>query len=63
MTTTTDKIVGLVKERLGRMGGYKKGPGGYCVCPKCGAKIKHSVGTPCYKQKCPECGEKMTREL
>ena len=31
----------------GRMGGpYKAGPGGQCVCPKCGATAAHAVGQP-----------------
>lgn len=42
-------------------GGFNMGPGGECVCPKCGAKASHQRGTPCYKQKCPQCGEAMTR--
>jgi len=46
----------------GRMGGFAAGPGGSCVCPKCGEKVQHKIGTPCYKQKCPKCGSSMTRE-
>jgi len=45
----------------GRMGGFALGPGGYCVCPKCGYKTTHATGTPCYRQKCPKCGSQMTR--
>lgn len=45
----------------GRMGGAAAGPGGQCVCPKCGHKIKHQIGTPCYKTKCPKCNTQMTR--
>ncbi|RLI98307.1 MAG: hypothetical protein DRO99_01000, partial [Candidatus Aenigmatarchaeota archaeon] len=39
----------------------KKGDGGveYCVCPKCGYKMKHERGTPCNQFKCPECGTPM----
>ena len=46
----------------GRMGGFAAGPGGYCVCPKCGYKVEHQVGIPCYQQKCPKCGSPMIRE-
>jgi hypothetical protein len=43
-------------------GGYGAGPGGNCVCPKCGEKVTHQVGTPCYEIACPKCGSPMTRE-
>ena len=47
----------------GRMGGpYQAGPGGDCVCPKCGAKVPHIVGQPCNTRNCPQCSTKMTRE-
>jgi predicted DNA-binding protein (UPF0251 family) len=46
----------------GRMGGFAAGPGGSCVCPKCGHKASHQLGAPCYQQKCPKCGSAMTRE-
>jgi len=46
----------------GRMGGFAAGPGGQCVCPKCGTKATHKIGIPCIQQKCPKCGSKMTRE-
>jgi hypothetical protein len=46
------------------MGGNRPGagPGGACVCPSCGARLPHQVGTPCYNLSCPKCGAKMTRE-
>lgn len=49
--------------RAGRMRGTRPGagPGGYCVCPSCGAKVPHQVGTPCYNISCPKCGTKMVR--
>lgn len=47
----------------GRMGGSKAaGPDGYCVCPKCGQKVEHTTGKPCYEIKCPKCGTQLTRE-
>lgn len=47
----------------GRMGGSKAaGPGGYCVCPNCGHRVKHAAGQPCYQKKCPRCSTTMTRE-
>jgi len=48
----------------GRMGGTKPGAGpeGYCVCPNCGHKVPHQLGTPCYNISCPKCGTKMVRE-
>lgn len=47
----------------GRMGGpLAGGPGGSCVCPKCGYREAHTVGSPCNKKTCPECGQALTRE-
>ena len=46
----------------GRGGGFGTGPGGFCVCPNCGERATHELGTPCYEQKCPKCGTAMTRE-
>jgi hypothetical protein len=46
----------------GRRGGFAAGPGGYCVCPNCGERAAHHLGSPCYHQKCPTCGTAMTRE-
>lgn len=46
----------------GRQGGPKAGgPGGACVCPKCGHKVTHVIGQPCYNVICPKCGAPMTR--
>jgi len=50
-----------LKQGLGRMGGYALGPGGVCVCPKCGTTKEHETGEPCYEIKCPKCGALMTR--
>jgi len=48
---------------VGRGGGTKpgSGPGGDCVCPKCGHLIPHQVGQRCIDIPCPKCGTKMTR--
>jgi len=46
----------------GRTGGFNLGAGGQCVCPSCGKKVPHKLGTPCTEQKCPNCGVGMTRE-
>jgi len=47
---------------MGRMGGFALGPGGNCVCPRCGATVAHQAGMPCYQAKCPKCGQPMTRQ-
>lgn len=53
---------------LGRGGGQGRnkggafGPGGYCVCAKCGAKVPHEQGVKCTSIKCPKCGHTMVRE-
>jgi len=46
----------------GQGGGFAAGPGGYCICPNCGERVSHQLGTPCYEQSCPKCGTTMTRE-
>jgi len=49
-------------EGRGRMGGsLAAGPGGSCVCSKCGHTVTHEVGSPCYDLECPKCGAPMTR--
>lgn len=47
----------------GRMSGDKpgSGPGGNCVCPKCGKTVSHMRGVPCLSKKCPDCGARMTK--
>ncbi len=42
-------------------GGRGLGPGGECVCPKCGERQPHERGNPCFDMKCPKCGSSMTR--
>ncbi|MDY6800273.1 MAG: hypothetical protein SVU94_03505 [Bacteroidota bacterium] len=48
--------------RQGRNKGGAFGPGGYCVCAKCGEKILHQQGVKCTSIKCPQCGHTMIRE-
>ncbi len=46
---------------MGRMGGFAAGPGGVCVCPKCGNKENQIRGQPCMSKKCSKCGALMVR--
>ncbi len=47
----------------GRRGGNRAGAGagGVCVCPRCGAKLPHQRGAPCFQAVCTECGAAMRR--
>lgn len=48
---------------LGRMGGPRAGgPGGACICPKCGHEEPHAQGSPYAQQKCPKCGTALRRK-
>lgn len=58
----TGREVGKGSGGRGRGGGFAKGPGGNCICPKCGERVAHQLGASCYNQKCPKCGSSMTRE-
>ncbi|MCK9375589.1 MAG: hypothetical protein M0P73_05505 [Syntrophobacterales bacterium] len=37
------------------------GPGGFCQCPACGARVPHEQGIPCEQVRCPRCGQVMER--
>ena len=56
------RVRGQAAAGAGRMGGpAAAGPGGLCVCPKCGEKVAHSAGHPCLQMQCPKCGGPLTR--
>ena len=59
----TGRDAGRGSKGMGRMRGTRPGAGsgGDCVCPNCGARMPHQIGTPCYNLSCPECGTKMVR--
>jgi hypothetical protein len=46
----------------GRNQGGAFGPGGFCICVKCGTKEPHQVGSKCTTLSCPKCGHRMVRE-
>ncbi len=46
----------------GKNKGGAFGPGGFCLCAKCGTKVPHILNAKCTTQKCPECGHVMVRE-
>ena len=57
----TGRGVGSQQGGSGQGGRSGAGPDGFCACPKCGEKLPHQTGIPCYEQKCPKCGAVMTR--
>jgi ribosomal protein S26 len=58
---SSDRGLGLGGGR-GRNKGGAFGPGGFCVCAKCGEKVSHHQGVKCTTIKCPACGNTMVRE-
>ncbi len=50
------RFKGEIKEAAGR------GPGGNCVCKKCGYTTSHERGVPCSSLKCPKCKIPLQRE-
>jgi len=55
-----EKTMEHLRHGYNRGGAY--GPGGYCVCLKCGTKIQHTKGIKCTTLKCPECGHTLIRD-
>lgn len=49
-------------QRQGRNKGGSMGPGGYCLCVKCGERVPHKQGVKCTTRKCPKCGHTLVRE-
>jgi hypothetical protein len=43
--------------------GGAPGPGGSCICPKCGTEVPHTAGMPCMEINCPKCSTLMTRDM
>jgi len=39
-----------------------QGPGGICVCPKCGYEVSHQRGIPCSALQCPSCKISLERK-
>ncbi len=39
------------------------GPGGHCVCPKCGYQVAHQTGKPCASLQCPKCQVNLVRQF
>jgi uncharacterized protein len=54
-----NKDQGKGRGRNGRA--FSAGPGGECVCPKCGKKESHNAGQPCNQIICENCNIPMTR--
>lgn len=56
-----EKVEGKSRGEGQGVGGERQGDGGpeYCVCPKCGKKIKHTANKPCKDTACPSCGAAM----
>jgi len=45
-----------------RRGANPSGRVEYCLCEKCGFRMRHERGLPCSRTKCPECGAGLKRE-
>jgi len=42
--------------------GSGRGPLGFCICLRCGYKMKKQPGVRCMEIRCPKCGAIMIRE-
>ena len=51
---------GRFREEVSQAAG--RGPGGWCVCQKCGYKAEHQRGVPCSSLKCPNCKINLSRQ-
>ena len=49
-----------MRNKLNR--GMGMGPGGNCLCLKCGYRILHQPGQHCREIMCPKCGTALVRE-
>jgi len=48
---------------VGRGGGRGgMGPGGYCICLRCGYRTPKQPGVRCMDMRCPKCGAVLIRE-
>jgi ribosomal protein S27AE len=44
------------------MRGRGMGPLGFCICLRCGYRVKKEPGVRCMEIRCPRCGAVMIRE-
>jgi len=73
--TSHEVETGFYKPEFGRGFGWQRkgrfrgkvetatggGPGGWCLCQKCGYKIPHKSGIPCSTLECPNCKTSLER--
>ena len=53
-----EDTLNAIKRRLEEL---KGGPPAECICPACGYRAPHKLGTPCRQMMCPRCGGPMVR--
>jgi uncharacterized paraquat-inducible protein A len=56
------RTMGRIRKRYPNGDKPGSGPGGRCVCPKCGMRTNHTRAVPCNEIKCPKCNTTMTKE-